>query len=204
MKRNYRKLWTEHYGKIPKDEMGRSYEIHHKDGDRTNNSIDNLVCISIQEHYDTHYAQGDYGACVMIAKRMQMSPDYLSEIQRGKKRPGIGGVKKGTVPWNKGKKGYKIHDEVSLEKIAKSSRGENNPGSKITEKDAESIIRLYLSKPDLDGVGKIMRNGLPMSYDRMFSIKLSDAYFVTPENITRIIKKKSWKNVWEKISNTNV
>ena len=67
MKRDYRKLWIEQHGEIPKDEFGRSYEIHHKDGNHFNNSIDNLVCISIKEHYDIHYAQGDYGACVMIA-----------------------------------------------------------------------------------------------------------------------------------------
>jgi len=201
MKCNYRKIWIDHHGNIPKDEFGRTYEIHHKDGNHKNNKIENLECITIQEHYQNHYENGDYGACVMIAKRMEMPPDFLSKIQLGKKRPGIGGVKKGTVPWNKGKSGYKIHNENSLKKLIKNSQGENNPRSKITEKEAEDIIRLYLSKPLLEGVGKVMRNGIPMSYDRKFSINLSDTYSVTTENITRIIKKKTWKNIWKKIDN---
>ena len=45
-------------------------------------------------------------------------------------------------------------------------------------------------------VGKVMPNGRPMSYDRSFSIEISKNYGVTPENITRIIKQKSWKKVW--------
>ncbi len=31
----YRKLWEINYGEIPKDEFGRTYEIHHLDGIRT-------------------------------------------------------------------------------------------------------------------------------------------------------------------------
>lgn len=77
---NYRKIWEAQYGKIPKDENGRTFEIHHKDGDRSNNSIENLQCVSIQEHYDIHYSQGDYGACYYIALIMKKTPQELSEI----------------------------------------------------------------------------------------------------------------------------
>jgi hypothetical protein len=122
----------------------------------------------------------------------------------GYNRKNIGGVKKGTTPWNKGKKGYKLHNEQSLKKISANTQGENNPRSKITEKQAENIIKLYLSKPFLNDVGKIMKNGVPMSYDRLFSLKYSNEYFVTPENITRIIKRKTWKNLWKKIEDNNV
>ena len=44
----------------------------------------------------------------MIAKRMNLPSNYISTIQTGKKRPGIGGVKKGNIPWNKGKKGSQV------------------------------------------------------------------------------------------------
>lgn len=37
----YRKIWIEHFGEIPKDEYGITYEIHHKDRDRSNNDITN-------------------------------------------------------------------------------------------------------------------------------------------------------------------
>ena len=39
---DYRKLWESHNGPIPKDNEGRSYEIHHVDGNHQNNVIENL------------------------------------------------------------------------------------------------------------------------------------------------------------------
>ena len=39
---NYRKIYEQHYGPIPKDTDGRSYEIHHIDGNHNNNDINNL------------------------------------------------------------------------------------------------------------------------------------------------------------------
>lgn len=51
----YRKIYKTFYGQIPKDSNGRSYDIHHIDGDKTNNSILNLVALSIQDHYDVYY-----------------------------------------------------------------------------------------------------------------------------------------------------
>ena len=47
---NYRRIWEENFGPIPKDELGRSYHIHHIDGDHDDNSLDNLQCVSMQEH----------------------------------------------------------------------------------------------------------------------------------------------------------
>lgn len=77
---NYRKIWEHFNSAIPKDEEGRSYEIHHIDGNHSNNHIDNLQCVSIQEHYDIHYSQGDYGACNRIGQRMDMSIEERSHL----------------------------------------------------------------------------------------------------------------------------
>lgn len=78
---NYRKIYEEHYGPIPKEPNGRSYEIHHKDGNHTNNDPTNLVAVTLQEHYDLHYAQGDYGACYMMAsQRMNRSPEEIAQL----------------------------------------------------------------------------------------------------------------------------
>ena len=79
---NYRRIYESHHGPIPKDQTGRKYEIHHIDGNRQNNHIENLKCVSIQEHYDIHFAQGDYGACFKLATRMKLSPEKISEIAR--------------------------------------------------------------------------------------------------------------------------
>ena len=76
--RIYRKIWESVNGEIPKDEFGRSYEIHHIDGNHSNNDIANLRLVTIEEHYSIHFDQGDYAACHMIAKRMAKSTEELS------------------------------------------------------------------------------------------------------------------------------
>jgi len=80
---NYRRIWEVHHGKIPKDEFGRTYEIHHKDGNRNNNEIENLVALSVQEHYDVHLSQGDYSAALFIAQyRLNKTRKELSELAK--------------------------------------------------------------------------------------------------------------------------
>ena len=76
----YRKIYKNHIGIIPEDYTGRTYDIHHIDGDRSNNTIDNLIALSIQDHYDLHYSQKDYAACVRIAQKMKWSIDQIKEI----------------------------------------------------------------------------------------------------------------------------
>jgi hypothetical protein len=78
----YRKIYQEHHGPIPRDLDNRSYEIHHIDGNHSNHDPANLTSITIQDHYNIHYSQGDYGACYAIAVRMKLSPEELSEIAR--------------------------------------------------------------------------------------------------------------------------
>lgn len=75
----YRKIWEAANGPIPYDSEGRRMEIHHVDGNRNNNSLDNLRLVSIQEHYNIHYSQGDWGACQSIVNRMQVSPEEKSK-----------------------------------------------------------------------------------------------------------------------------
>lgn len=68
---NYRKIWEDNFGLIPTDENGISYEIHHIDGNRSNNKLDNLKCVSITEHFFIHFEQGDIGACKLILQRIE-------------------------------------------------------------------------------------------------------------------------------------
>jgi hypothetical protein len=79
----YRKIYEHHYGKIPKESNNRSYEIHHIDGNHSNNDPSNLKAVTIQEHYDIHYSQGDYNACYWMAiQRMNKNPEELSILKR--------------------------------------------------------------------------------------------------------------------------
>jgi len=80
--RKYRKIYEEHFGEIPKDSLGRSYDIHHIDGDCHNNDISNLKAVSIEDHYRIHKEQGDWGAAWAVAKRMNITPEEKSEITR--------------------------------------------------------------------------------------------------------------------------
>lgn len=93
---HYRKIYENHYGNIPKDTTGRSYDIHHIDGNHDNNNPANLKAVSIQEHYDIHHTLGDYGACFKMAYRMKMTATELSELAR---LAAIKRVQDGTHPW---------------------------------------------------------------------------------------------------------
>lgn len=74
----HRKIWEKNYGPIPKDKHGRSLEIHHIDGNHSNNDIKNLQLVTIEEHYDIHYQQKDYGACILISyQRLYKSEEEL-------------------------------------------------------------------------------------------------------------------------------
>jgi hypothetical protein len=77
---NYRKIYQNHYGPIPKDSYGRSFDIHHLDGNHHNNSPENLKTVALQEHYDIHYFQQDYAACLYISHRLAMSPEEQSRL----------------------------------------------------------------------------------------------------------------------------
>jgi hypothetical protein len=79
---SYHKIWVQHHGPIPTDKDGRKMEIHHIDGDKNNNDISNLQLVTIQEHFDIHYQQKDYGACYLIAVRMKKSTTEISELAR--------------------------------------------------------------------------------------------------------------------------
>jgi hypothetical protein len=78
----YRKIYEQHHGLIPVDENGRTYEIHHIDGNHKNNKIENLKAVTIQEHYDIHYSQGDWAACILITRAMNISPTEKSKLAK--------------------------------------------------------------------------------------------------------------------------
>ncbi len=113
----YRKIYEQHNGPIPREENGRSYEIHHIDGNHNNNELKNLRCISIKEHYDIHYSQKDWGACFKIAKRMNLSAEEISDIAT---KSNLKTMANGTNPFSKKEvrmKGTLAAREVHLEKI---------------------------------------------------------------------------------------
>lgn len=97
---NYRKIWKQHHGPIPKDENGVSFQIHHIDGNKSNNSIENLMCLSIEDHYQLHLSQKEYAAARLIAIQMKRSPEEISELSRKTvTKTNQRMIQDGTHPW---------------------------------------------------------------------------------------------------------
>ena len=104
---NYRRVWEIANGPIPRDEKERPYEIHHVDGNRANNSLENLKCIPIEEHYKIHKEQKDYQAAWRIANRMGLSEEEIKQLAKlgGQSKKGV--KKKRAVCPKCGKEGNK-------------------------------------------------------------------------------------------------
>jgi len=107
-------------------------------------------------------------------------------------RKGIGGTKKGTIPWNKGIK--KCFSEETIEKMSNSRKGKVF-SRKINDYQIREIRKLYSEKPDLQNVGVIMKNGRKLSYIHAFCKEYAKDYNLTPQGIKRIILKECWANV---------
>lgn len=130
--RIYRKVWESVNGKIPKDDFNRSYEIHHIDGNHTNNDITNLKLVTIEEHYNIHFDQGDYAACNMIAKRMAKTPEELSKTISELNKLRIGSLN----PFY-----GKTHSAKTIEKIKMALTGrKNGPRTESTKKLIKSKL----------------------------------------------------------------
>lgn len=52
----HRLVWEQHYGEIPK-----GYHIHHKNGNKLDNSIENLELINAKEHVREHAIHNNLG-----------------------------------------------------------------------------------------------------------------------------------------------
>ena len=76
----YRKIYENHHGAIPKDDLNRVFEIHHIDGNHSNNSPENLTAMSMREHYDIHRSQNDWYACWKMASRLNLTKKEISEL----------------------------------------------------------------------------------------------------------------------------
>lgn len=72
----HRKIYEDYYNL----RLSSDIEIHHIDGNHSNNDISNLKPVTIQEHYNIHYAQGDWAACLLMSHRMNVVPVERSRL----------------------------------------------------------------------------------------------------------------------------
>lgn len=107
-------------------------------------------------------------------------------------RKGIGGVKKGNIPWNKG-----IKDCFSKETIEKmsSTRKGRVFSRKINDYQIKEIRKIYNDKPYIQNVGMVMKNGKKLSYIQAFCKEYAGFYNLTPQGMKKIILNACWSNV---------
>lgn len=77
----HRQIWEDHFGKIPDD-----YHIHHKNGDKTDNRIENLECLHVAEHRKIHNSQKEiqYQVCKIGSKLSLRKKRKWDLFQQGK------------------------------------------------------------------------------------------------------------------------
>ena len=133
----YRLIYEKHYGSIPVDESGVTYDIHHIDGNRKNNEISNLKAVTLQEHYDIHFNQGDWMACQRILKRMNDDPVKKSILlsKSNKER-----VENGTHNWLGDGCPWKNKEKARERELKKLAEGKHPSQMKKTCPHCERII----------------------------------------------------------------
>jgi len=220
---NYRKIWENAYGEIPKDLDGRTYDIHHIDGNRKNNSIENLICLSIEDHYKIHLKQfeetkseKEFRSLVFLSNRMgrptesltgwsvsNETKEKISNTLSGKKRP-ADVVKK----YQEKLKGYKWTEEQiksrseGLKNFYKSRDRESRSEwrKNISESHKGKIIseetKIKLSKIN----SKLSDNEVLEIMDLINTGKtykfISEKYNISQSQITSIKQKKTYKWLW--------
>lgn len=220
---NYRKLWKNVYGPIPKDSLGRTFDIHHIDGNRKNNVIGNLICLSLEDHYKIHLKQfeetkseKEFRSLVFLSKRInksidnltgwtvsQETKDKISKTLTGTKRP-----KEVVKKFQEKLKGYKWTEEQINNRVEglKNFYKENDRESRsewrknISESHKGKILsnetKLKLSKHN----SKLTDNEVLEIVDLINSGKtykfISEKYNISQSQITSIKQKKTYKWIW--------
>ena len=154
----YRKIYENHFGPIPKEENGRSYEIHHIDGNHSNNDPNNLVAVSLQEHYDIHRKQNDWAACILIAtQRLLVPAEELKElrIQNGRKVSRMQ-LSQGTHPFQRRPDGSSLQTDRVSEGTHNLLNGEVQRRSNADRIGAG--VHHFLKKEDGNSLGKTVND----------------------------------------------
>lgn len=67
-------MWEKYNGKVPK-----GYEIHHKDENKDNNEIDNLMCMTKKEHLQWHAANISEEQLEKVRANLELAREKASE-----------------------------------------------------------------------------------------------------------------------------
>jgi hypothetical protein len=220
---NYRKLWEQVHGQIPKDEQGRTYDIHHIDGNRKNNSIENLICLSLDDHHKIHLKQfeetnseKEFRSLVFLSNRIgkkvesltgwtvsQETREKIRKTLKGKKRPPE------VIEKMKGKlKGFKWSQDQIKSRVEglKNFYKENDYESRtewrknISESQKGKIVK-ETTKEKLSRINskltdkEVLEIFNLINEGKNYNI-ISEKYNISPSQITSIKQKKTYKWLW--------
>lgn len=220
---NYRKIWESHHGKIPFDSEGRVYDIHHIDGDRNNNEITNLICLSLEDHYKLHLQQymneckiKDLASARILSGRLGKKIEELtgwsvSDETKDKIRKTLTGTKRPKEVVDKVRKkllNYKWSEEQIQSRVNGLKKFyENTPRedriewrNNISEAHLGKIVKEETKKKLSKLNSKLTDNealevmNLIMSGERYKLI--SEKYNISQAQITSIKQKKTYKWLW--------
>lgn len=181
---NYRKIYENHFGKIPK-----GYHIHHIDGDPYNNDISNLQCITAEEHAKIHEKE-------WILWASKAGEFISSEGLKRKQEAGILSGKKNA------EKKIGIHDDHVREKtrILHSKKWRIVSPSRNLDVTVLSLNRWCdENNVSRNGMNGAYRNNRP--YDDYYPLQVSKNESIEEKYIPRI-HKNSRKHQIEKESGT--
>jgi hypothetical protein len=187
---SYRGVYRKHFGKIPKDNQGRSYDIHHIDGNHRNADPSNLIAIPIEEHYEIHLRQGDHRACALIALRMDSDTKRVSEMASiaAKKK-----VKDGTHHWLSG-----ISQSISNQTRVKNGTHHllnNKMQKENAEKRIEKGSHNFLQGSTCPHCGHVGKNSSAMSRWHFNNCKLVSSKDRSPPNKGKKVGKHSEETI---------
>ena len=220
---NYRKLWEQTHGPIPKDSNGRTYDIHHIDGNRKNNSIENLIGLSVEDHYKIHLKQfeenkseREFRSLVFLSKRINENFNTLtgwtvSQEIREKIRKTLTGRKRPPEVIEKMKiklTGCKWTEEQIKSRVdgLKNFYKENDRESRSEWR--KNISEAHKGKILTDETKeKLSKHNSKLSDNEVLEISnliiegktykiISEKYNISPAQITSIKQKKTYKWLW--------
>ena len=219
----YREKWEKVNGPIPVDEHGRPYDIHHVDGNRRNNTIENLQCVSIEEHYEIHknlwetfgrrrdavamkfllYRLGRDSSSVTSYTIDEEIKEKIRKKLTGRKRPkevvekvaeALRGRKQSKEEIAKRTIGLKqAHANRSLEKKEEINK-------KISESNKGKILK-NSTKEILSKINSKLTDSQVLEIDQLIKKKvkyniISEKFNISPAQITSIKQRKTYKWLW--------
>lgn len=120
-------------------------------------------------------------------KMWNNSPGGEYDSSSGYDRSGIGGVSKGTLPWNYRKAG--VFSDSTRKAWSDKRKGKVH-SSKMTTEQWQQVIDLFHQRPHIDTAGTTSKNGRTLPYKRAFCNRYASMFNVTSANLYRLLKNE--------------